>query len=178
MKTNYSIELETDENNKPLWCSVNCVYRYYCEGLTTEQAISSAILSYEKLDTVKDGVYNKAVFWPDRLVEMINKQLMYRYRVSATKHCLHKCEILHLPKNCYKAMMYGEVIEAEIRNGSVVKIVTRLPNRYNMTEDICAAILLHDEGFYDAKVKTVWTNCAEDNHSTINVSNYIKKLKS
>ena len=71
-------------------------------------------------------------------------------------------------------MMYGEVIEAEIKNNSVVKIVARLPNRYNMIEDICAAILLHDESFYDAKVKTVWTNCAEDNHSTINVSNYIK----
>lgn len=178
MKINYSIELETDENNKPLWCSVNYVLQYYCENMTTEQAISSAILAYEKLDTVKDGVYNKAVFWPDKLIEMINKQLMYRYKVSATKHCLYKCVTLHLPKNCYKAMMYDEVIEAEIKNGSVVKIVTRLPNRYNMTEDICAAILLHDEGFYDAKVKTVWTNCAEDNHSTINVSNYIKKLKS
>lgn len=174
MKINYSIELETDENNKPLWCSVNYVCRCYCEGQTTEQAIFSAISAYEKLDVVKDGVYNKAVFWPGRLVEMISKQLMYRYKASATKHCLNKCEILHLPKNCYKAMMYGEVIEAEIRNGSVVKIVTRLPNRRYMTEDICAAILLHSEGFYDAKVKTVWTNQADDNHSTIDVSNYIK----
>ena len=175
MKTNYFIELETDENDKPLWCSVNYVCRYYCEGMTTEQAISSAISAYEKLDVVKDGVYNKAVLWPDRLVKMISEQLVYRYKVSATKHCLDKCEILHLPKNCYKAMLYGEVIEAEIRNGLVVKIVTRLSNRYNMTEDICAAILLHAEGFYDAKVKTIWTNCAEDNHSTIDVSNYVKK---
>lgn len=174
MKTNYSIELETNKNGQPLWCSVNYVLRYYCENMTTEQAISSAISAYEKLDTVKDGVYNKAVFWPSRLTEMINEQLKYRYKVSATKHCLDKCEILHLPKNCYKAMLYGEVIEAEIRNGSVIKIVTRLPNRYDMTEDICAAILLHSEGFYDAKVKTIWVNCAEDNHSTINISNYIK----
>lgn len=142
--------------------------------MTTEQAISSAILAYEKLDTVKDGTYNKAVFWPDKLAKMISEQLVYRYKVSATKHYFDKCEILHLPKNCYKAMMYGEVIEAEIRNGAVVKIVTRLPNRYDMTEDICAAILLHDEGFYDAKVKTVWVNQAEDNHSTINISNYVK----
>ena len=78
MKTNYSIELETDENNKPLWCNVNYVLRYYCEGMTTEQAISSAILDYEKLGSVKDGVYNKAVFWPDKLVEMINKQMAHR----------------------------------------------------------------------------------------------------
>lgn len=174
MKINYSIELETDENNKPLWCSVNYVCRYFCEGMSVEKAIASAILSYESLDVVKDGVYNKAVFWPNRLVKMINEQLTYRYKVSATKHCLDKCKSLHLPKNCYKAMMYGEVIEAEVRNGSVVKIITRLPNRYNMTEDICAAILLHSEGFYDAKVKTVWTNQADDNHSTIDVSNYIK----
>lgn len=174
MKINYSIELETDENNKPLWCSVNYVCRYYCEGLTTEQAISSAILAYEKLDTVKDGVYNKAVFWPDKLVEMINKQMVHRYKVSATKHYFDKCRILHLSKNCYKAMMYGEIIEAEVRNGSVVKIVTRLPNRMYMTEDICTAILLHSDGFYDAKIKTVWTNQADDNHSTINISNYIK----
>lgn len=174
MKINYSIELETDENNKPLWCSVNYVCRCYCEGLTTEQAISSAILAYEKLDTVKDGVYNKAVFWPDKLIEMINKQMVYRYKVSATKHYFDKCRILHLPKNCYKAMIHGEIIEAEVRNGSVVKIVTRLPNRRDMTEDICAAILLHSEDFYDAKVKTVWTNQADDNHSTIDVSNYIK----
>lgn len=76
MKINYSIELETDENNKPLWCSVNYVCRYYCEGLTTERAISSTILTYEKLDTVKDGVYNKAVFWPDKLIEMINNWII------------------------------------------------------------------------------------------------------
>ena len=62
-------------------------------------------------------------------------------------------------------MIHGEIIEAEVRNGSVVKIVTRLPNRRDMTEDICAAILLHSEDFYDAK---------DDNHSTIDVSNYIK----
>lgn len=174
MKINYSIELDTDENGKPLWCSVNYVCRYYCEGMKLDEAISSAILAYEKLDTVKDGVYNKAVFWPDKLVEMISKQLVHRYKVSATKHYFDKRRILHLPKNCYKAMMYGEVIEAEVRNGAVVKIVTRLPNCNFMTEDICAAILLHDRGFYDAKVKTVWVNHVDDNHSTINISNYVK----
>lgn len=174
MKTSYSIELETDKNGKPLWCNVNYVCRYYREGMSIEKAIASAILSYENLDILKDGVYNKAVFWPDKLVQMIDEQMKCCYKVNATKHYFDKCRMLHLPKNCYKAMMYGEVVEAEIRNGTLVKIVTRLPNHQNMTEDICAAILLHVNGFYDVKVKTVWINQANDNHSTINILNYIK----
>ena len=96
MKINYSIELETDENNKPLWCSVNYVLRYYCENMATEQAILSAILAYEKLDTVKDGVYNKAVFWPDKLIEMINKQMVHRYKVSALSIILINVEFLKI----------------------------------------------------------------------------------
>lgn len=74
-------------------------------------------------------------------------------------------------------MLYGEIIEAEVVDGQIVKIVTRLPNRKVKNEDICAAIVLeHGEYFDAARVKTVWANMSYDNHKTIDKSKYVREI--
>ena len=74
-------------------------------------------------------------------------------------------------------MLYGEIIEAEVADGQIVKIVTRLPNRKAKDEDICAAIVFeHGEYFDTARVMTVWANMSHDNHVTIDKSKYIQEF--
>ena len=100
-----------------------------------------------------------------------------RYQIEATTHFYKRCEQWGFPRGCYKALLYGEIIEAEVINGRIVKIVTRLPNRKAKDEDICAAILLeHGEYFDVARVKTVWANMSYDNHKTIDKSKYIQEI--
>ena len=100
-----------------------------------------------------------------------------RYQIEATAHFYERCEQWGFPRGCYKALLYGEIIEAEVTDGQIVKIVTRLPNRKAEDEDICAAIVLeHGEYFDVARVKTVWANMSYDNHVTIDKSKYIQEI--
>lgn len=118
------------------------------------------------------GVYNKAVYWPIELEIKIQKIKSKPQRLIPTSHYKEKEAKLKLPNNCYKAALYGQIVEAEYNGTSVTKIITRLTNRYNHSQDICYAIAIGNDGLH---IKTVWTNNKEDNHYTLKANNYIQK---
>lgn len=120
---------------------------------------------------MKNGIYNKAVYWPEELQTKIQKALNRKYKLGLTFHANTKIQKLKLPKNCYKVVLYGEVVEAEIQNGNLVKVITRLKrdNRF-VEQDICAAVAIY---YPYATVKTVWINETNDKHKTLKIENYI-----
>lgn len=115
-------------------------------------------------------LYNIGVYYPHDVEVMVENAMRKRYEIIATRHAKYKIAKLRLPNNCYKAMLYGRIVEVEIEDGRVNKIITRLKNRYNSKEDLCAAILLGEDGI--AKVKTIWINQIGDSHKTIRMENY------
>lgn len=121
---------------------------------------------------LQDGVYNKAIYWPEELQIKITAYQQFKYFLRPTRHYFSRCKKWHLPFNCYKALMYGEVIEAEIWNNCLMKMVTRLPDRKNKRISLCA-VIIPCPGAGEAIVKTVWLNKTDDNHSTLNKKNYI-----
>ena len=125
---------------------------------------------------MKTGLYNKAVYWTDELESKVKKAMTIRYTVSATKHYKFKARKLGLPLGCYKAMLYGKIVEVEYdkQMDAVQKIITRLSNRVQDGTDICAAIRFDG---YEAYVVTVWLNKATDNHKTIRVENYVNEVR-
>lgn len=180
MKINYSINVKTDNLGKPTWCVVNG-RPYECDrDKPLYINILNAIASYQRngmVNPLKDGLYNRAVYWPMSLEFALEKMMSKRYQVEATTHFYERCEQWGFPRGCYKALLYGEIIEAEVSDGQIVKIVTRLPNRKAEDEDICAAIVLeHGEYFDVARVKTVWANMSYDNHVTIDKSKYVREI--
>lgn len=120
---------------------------------------------------MQTGTYNKAVYWPNEIEQAIKFAMTKRYVVLPTQHYRLKARTLMLPDNCYRALLHGKIVEAEVNDGCVVKVITRLRNRYNHTQDICGAIAL--DGI-EARVKTVWTNRCGDKHWTIRKENYVQ----
>lgn len=180
MKINYNVEVETFSNGKPSYCIING-RRYVCDNSKPIHTnVINAITRYQKdfkANPLKDGLYNRAIYWPISLEIALEDAMNKRYQITATTHFYERCERWGFPRGCYKALLYGEIIEAEVVEGQIVKIVTRLPNRKVENEDICAAIVLeHDEYFDLAIVKTVWANMSYDNHKTIDKSKYIQEI--
>lgn len=126
---------------------------------------------------VLNGLYSKQVYWPKLVDFSVKYAMSCKYSVMPTLHCERRAKEYGLG-NAYKAMMYGEVIEAEFDSGTLTKIVTRLPHRYNEAEDICAAIAFDyvegEDGYnIECRVKTLWLNDRNDNHLTIDESKYV-----
>lgn len=168
MRLNYNIQIDKSE------IIINGDFRWYDESdKPSYEKLAEAILRYEKSKPIIDGVYNKAVHWPVGLEMAIEDVMQVRYEIGYTKHYYERCEQWDVPWSCYKAALYGEIIEAEIQSGAIVKIVTRLPNNKQTDEDICFAIMLDGN---KATVKTVWCNMNYDNHYTIKKSNYVNEV--
>lgn len=123
---------------------------------------------------LQNGIYNKVVYWPEELQIKIAAYQQFKYFLRPTHHYFTRCKKWHLPFNCYKALMYGEVIEAEIQNNCLMKMVIRLPDKKNKNISLCA-VIIPCPGIGKAIVKTVWLNKTDDNHSTLNKNNYILK---
>ena len=124
---------------------------------------------------MKDGLYNKGIYWSSEVDTAVKTMLNKRYKVVPTFHVYNKIDKLRLPKGCYTTVLHGKVVEAEVENGQVVKVITRLQNKFRPKQDICAAVRLNlDSVTNQAVVKTIWTNAHDDDHETINVSNYVK----
>lgn len=119
---------------------------------------------------MKNGLYNRAVYWNEEIESKIEKLMGARFEVKPTKHYFDKAHMLVLPDRCYLAALHGQIIEIEYADG-IQKIVTRIPDRYNRANDICFAIRI--EG-WTATVKTVWVNRHSDNHYTIDESKYVR----
>lgn len=120
-----------------------------------------------------NGLYSRQVFWPETIQAVLDHTMSYQYFIEKTRHAMERMNQLYLPSNLHKAVAYGEIIEAEFDNGKLIKIVTRLPHR-TREADICSAILVNpDDRFGILRVKTIWLNHHNDNHSTINKEAYI-----
>lgn len=123
---------------------------------------------------MKSGTYNKAVYWTEELQSKIDKAMSVHYSVKPTAHYREKVMLLNVPFGFYKAALFGKIVEVEYDSAtdSISKIITRLANRKNIAEDICAAIALEGNR---ANVKTVWINHGLDNHKTLRVENYVNE---
>lgn len=123
---------------------------------------------------MKSGTYNKAVYWTEELQSKIDKAMSVHYWVNPTDHYREKAMLLDIPFGFYKAALFGEIVEVEYDSTTdyISKIITRLSNRKNITEDICAAIVLEGR---QARVKTIWINHSLDNHKTLRTENYVNE---
>ena len=180
MKINYNVEVETFSNGKPSYCIING-RRYVCDdNKPVHTNVINAITRYQKhfkANPLKDGLYHRAIYSPICPEIALEDAMSKRYQTAATTHFYERCEQWGFPTGCYKALLDGEIIEAEVVEGQIVKIVTRLPNRKTENEDICAAVMLEHGDYFDvARVKTVWANMSYDNHVTIDKSKYIQEI--
>ncbi|HAU85875.1 MAG TPA: hypothetical protein DCW90_10335 [Lachnospiraceae bacterium] len=170
MKITFDVDIHDDyfEINGKKQTIKGCSYPWSCLSHSLNSYLFNTFLHF------LDGIFNKEVFWCDEVEYAVQYTLNKKYTVYPTRHYFQRISELHLPHNCYKAMLYGEVIEAEFELGNVIKIVTRLQNNKFPDKDICAAISLNADG--TAVVRTVWVNRHNDEHSTIHKENYVQHL--
>lgn len=188
LSINYQINVETDRLGNPTFCVINGTYSYNCVPHDSlQQNILNAIAAYQEENSrlsLADGLYNKAVYWPVELEIELKRVISMRYTIAPTNHYYDRCDFWRIPASVCKALIYGEVVEVQVENGQIVKLITRLPNHKNPDEDICGALWLgYNEPpvytfpvpIYPARVKTVWCNSAYDNHTTIDKTKYIQQ---
>lgn len=124
---------------------------------------------------IKDGLYNRQIYFPNSVKYLIAKTLSSKYKMYPTEHYLLKAKKLNINSNTYKALLYGEVIEVKILKAEITKLVVRLPNKYDANTDICGVLAFNKNGNdVFIRVKTVWLNNRFDNHNTIRTEKYVK----
>lgn len=119
---------------------------------------------------MKDGLYNIATEWSTDVIRTVKKCRDMPYTVQPTHHFKEKCVALGLSCSVACVALKGRIIEAEIKSGCVVKLVTRIKHRYKENTDMVFAVALDAENQI-ATVKTVWVNHSDDNHSTLRLEN-------
>lgn len=181
MKVNYDVQFEKIDGEQ--YIKINDI-AFTVDG--NQDVVQQIVNGFEQFSYflfnnklfLQNGTYNKAVYWPDTLNKLVEDVLDFRYNVYTTAHCKNRIQEYRLPQGCFTAMLYGEVVEAEYYNGNITKIITKLPNRKNQNQDICAAIMLeHNNYGHKAKVKTIWLNERNDKHNTINKENYVENFE-
>lgn len=120
-----------------------------------------------------NGKFNKAVFWPEEVEDIVKKDMGHPYSVKSTMHFAQRASELGLSLGCFKSSLFGDIIEAEIFDGKTEKIITRITDPTDNKIDLCFAIALNAG---NASVKTVWVNKHNDNHATIRAENYTRSL--
>ena len=87
MKINYNVEVETFSNGKPSYCIING-RRYVCDdSKPVHTNVINAITRYQKdfkADPLKDGLYNRAIYWPISLEIALEDTMSKRYQIEAT----------------------------------------------------------------------------------------------
>lgn len=167
------MKINFDVNIHDSYVEINGINHQIQDAQYTWSSLSSSLENYLFVTFLYslNGTFNKNVFWCDEVEYAVQYVLRKKYTIYPTRHYCKRISELHLPRNCYKAMLCGEVIEAEFEFGSVIKIVTRLQDKKFPDKDICAAIILNTDG--TAIVRTVWVNRHNDEHSTIHKENYV-----
>lgn len=170
------MKISFDVNIHDSYVEINGINHQIQDAQYTWSSLSSSLENYLFVTFLYslNGTFNKNVFWCDEVEYAVQYVLRKKYTIYPTRHYFKRISELHLPRNCYKAMLCGKVIEAEFEFGSVIKIVTRLQNKKFPDKDICAAIILNTDG--TAVVRTVWVNRHNDKHSTIHKENYVQHL--
>lgn len=169
MKITFDVDIHDDyfKINGAKQSIKGCSYAWSCLSHSLGDYIFSTFIRL-------NGTFNKNVFWRDEIEYAVQYALRKKYTVIPTRHYFKRVSELRLPRTCYKAMLHGEVIEAELDFGSVTKVIVRLQNNKFPNKDTCAAISLNVDG--TAVVHTVWVNNHNDEHSTIHKENYVQHL--
>ena len=115
---------------------------------------------------IADGLYHKDIILPPLKLRDEYLELSY------TLHAFQSAEndrygTINLPSKINLAM--AEVIEVEILNGDVEKIIVR--QKYSKEYDLILVIIPRY-----MRVKTVWLNQVSDTHKTLDRSKYRKTL--
>ena len=170
MKITFDVDIHDDyfKINGAKQSIKGCSYPWSCLSHSLNSYLFSTFL-YSL-----NGTFNKNVFWCDEVEYAVQYTLRKKYTIIPTRHYFKRVSEFHLPHNCYKAMLHGEVIEAEFELGNVTKVVVRLQNNKFPDKDTCATIILNADG--TAVVRTVWVNRHNDKHSTIHKENYVQHL--
>lgn len=121
---------------------------------------------------LQNGVYNKAVYWPEELKSKLEMTMGIKYKLHPTFHFENRCIEYNLPLKLYRAAIKGEIVECELKYNRIVKIITRMRDGYDEKFDLCFAISLDT---WNANVKTVWRNRNSDWHNTIKFKFYVKE---
>ena len=128
----------------------------------------------------RDGVYHKDVYFPKDLDIVVQYILSKPLTIKPSLHYFEKVYKNRLSQGAYKTALYGDIIEAEVIDGQVVKIVTRVKNKFIPNCSMCFAIQLEDLKGTEEKgtvvIKTVWRNCEDDNHTTLDRTKYLHKI--
>ena len=89
MKINYNVEVETCSNCKPSYGIVNG-RRYVCDdSKPVHTNVIIACTRYQKdskANPLKDGRYNRAIYWPISLEIALEEVMSTRYQIEATAH--------------------------------------------------------------------------------------------
>lgn len=117
-------------------------------------------------------LYSKQIYWPNEIETKVKEITDEKHFVNQTIHFKNRRMELNLPYGIWKLALVGEVIECEIINGYVVKLITRVQNKCRPWQDICFAISIEGKC---VGIKTVWTNAHLDSHQTIKTGNYVQK---
>lgn len=170
MKITFDVDIHDDyfKINGAKQSIKGCSYPWSCLSHSLNSYLFNTFIHF------LNGTFNKNVFWCDEVEYAVQYALRKKYTVIPTRHYFKRVSELHLPRTCYKAMLHGEVIEAELDFGSVTKVIVRLQNNKFPNKDTCAAISLNVDG--TAVVHTVWVNNHNDEHSTIHKENYVQHL--
>lgn len=119
---------------------------------------------------MKDGLYNIATEWSMDVISAVKHCRDIPYHVIPTNHFRQKCVELGLSPSVACVALKGRIVEVEIKNNKVVKLITRIHHRYKEDIDMVFAIALNRQEKI-AWVKTVWINHINDNHYTLKFEN-------
>lgn len=109
---------------------------------------------------IKDGLYHKDVFLPKELaIPQLSSLIVSRHAQTRSEQLN-----VRLPRDFIPQI--GQVIEAEVVQGKLHKIVVRQP--WNAAVDICYPLLVQTK-----VIKTVWTNSRTDTHLTLDKTRYV-----
>ena len=126
---------------------------------------------------MKDGMYNREIFWPDELEKIVQDFFGHKMMVCRTEHYDQRIEEYHLSRGAYRTALSGQVIEVVLSGNCVVKAVTKIPNRRREDKCIVFAISFCWDSYLErfvAIVKTAWENDKDDNHPTKDVKKYVQ----
>jgi hypothetical protein len=106
-------------------------------------------------------LYHKDIYLPEPVRTLKRVNLSYRISGHARKAAeTDRYGVIEIAPNI--TFEGKDVVEAEVKNGKVEKLVVRLP--YDKERDVIYVVGIYPDG---KVLKTVWANLSNDLHSTL-----------
>jgi len=150
-----------------------CIHKTYRQHQENPPEVSSRLSGgtnkSQSAETVQDGIYNVAVFWPEALNVLVNRAMnAHSAKILPTLHAKNRISEYGLPETCYQEMLAGTIVEASVTDVIVTKIVTRRHGTESL--DWCAVIRFEKR---KSVIITMWCNCKFDRHRTLKRDKYV-----